>query len=168
MIRCADGTVVGRAALAQQDLESLHAGMTDFLIYAYSGTKIVKRRAFGAGGLPALREGLEPDNVNYCLLVYNAKTCTALLGRPVSTDVNCFVTFFPPGRWDFQDDGSARMLAGHFSALVDAYYDELDLLPFLALHFVHLGAEPPERCCEDVVRSEVEDEVLHGEGERKL
>ena len=81
----------------QQDLTRIHAGESDYLIYAYCGKEIVKRLAFGSGGLTALKDKLEPENVNYALVSYEHTALAKRLGRAVPQDVLVFVTWFPPG-----------------------------------------------------------------------
>ena len=94
-------TLVGdgdrRECPIQRDLEGLRAGDHDFLIYAYCGTKIVRRLGAGSGDAAALRERLEPDNVNYALLCCRAAPLAKALGRTVPQDVVVFITWFPPG-----------------------------------------------------------------------
>ena len=60
-----------RTCTIQRDITAMHSGVEDFLVYAYSGKKIVKRLAHGSGGLADLRANLETDNVNYALLGYS-------------------------------------------------------------------------------------------------
>lgn len=84
------------ACTIEEEIASVHTGERDYLLYAYSGTKIVKRRALGSGGLAALKSHLEDGNVNYGLVAYPAAALSKLVGRPVNQNVYVFLTWFPP------------------------------------------------------------------------
>ena len=86
-----------RGCTIQRDVTALHGGDEDFLVYAYSGKKIVKRLAHGVGGLSALRGFLEADNVCYALAAYGAERLSEAVGTTVHQSVYVFVTWFPPG-----------------------------------------------------------------------
>ncbi|KAK7231320.1 actin filament capping protein [Aureococcus anophagefferens] len=86
-----------RGCTIQRDVAALHGGDEDFLVYAYSGKKIVKRLAHGVGGLSALRGFLEADNVCYALAAYGAERLSEAAGTTVHQSVYVFVTWFPPG-----------------------------------------------------------------------